>query len=179
MKPIVSKTSIFSDDRGIFFPLSLINTNYNWVQSNISTSKKYTFRGLHHQIGEYSQTKQITVITGSILDVLVDLREGSFEEPYFFKLKAGDQILIPKGFAHGFLSIDDNTMIQYVVDNSYEPSKEISFDWKSNETIKEVILAEIGDPSLLLMSDKDKVGVNIDKTYVEKSYELKTTASNT
>ena len=165
MKPILKKVSIFNDCRGTFFPLQLDTDR--WVQSNVSTSKKWTFRGLHHQLGETAQAKLITVISGSILDFLVDLRRTSFEEAYFFKLTPGDQLYIPRGFAHGFLALEDDTIIQYLVDNKYSPLTEISFDWKSNETVKEIILAEVGEEKNLHLSPKDAAGVKITRDVAE------------
>ncbi len=164
-KPHVSKVGVFGDDRGLFFPLKL---EPSWLQSNISISKKWTFRGLHHQLGETAQSKLITVVKGSIVDFIVDLHVGSFEETYFFKLMPGEQVFVPRGFAHGFLALEEDTMIQYLVDNEYSPKTEISFDWKSNETVKELILAEVGDESNLLLSPKDAVGVKISRDYAEK-----------
>lgn len=169
--PYVSKAGVFLDERGLFFPLAL---DHKWVQSNISISKKWTFRGLHHQLKETAQSKLVTVVKGSIVDFVVDLRVGSFEETYFFKLYPGDQIFVPKGFAHGFLALEDDTMIQYLVDNVYSPRTEISFDWKSNETVKELILAEVGDESNLLISTKDSAGIKITRDFAEsRTYALK------
>ena len=168
MKPQLLKSGVFSDDRGLFFPLNLKTLNDRpWLQSNISVSKKYTFRGLHHQLGETAQTKLVSVVKGSIVDFLVDLRMGSFEEAHFFVMRPGDQLLVPRGFAHGFLALEEDTMIQYLVDNEYSPKTEISFDWKSNETVKEILLAEIGDESLLLLAAKDANGVKISRENVE------------
>jgi len=168
-KPYVSKTGVFGDDRGLFFPLIIEThgTQRPWIQSNISISKKWTFRGLHHQVGEYAQAKLITVVRGSIVDFLVDLRKGSFEQAYFFKLLPGDQVYVPRGFAHGFLALEEDTMIQYLVDNDYSPKNEISFDWKSNETVKELVLAEVGDESNLFLSPKDAQGVKISRECAE------------
>jgi dTDP-4-dehydrorhamnose 3,5-epimerase len=165
MKPQVSKIGVYGDDRGLFFPLDI--SNKRWIQSNISISSKWTFRGLHHQKAEKAQSKFISVIKGQILDFLVDLRHGSFQDTYFFKLGPGEQIYVPKGFAHGFLALQDDTIIQYLVDNDYSPKDEISFDWRSNETVKELILAEVGNEENLLMSAKDSVGFEISDTAVE------------
>ena len=165
MKPQISKVGVYGDDRGLFFPLDI--SNKRWIQSNISISSKWTFRGLHHQKGEKAQAKFISVIKGSILDFLVDLRKGSFEQTFFFKLTAGEQIYVPKGFAHGFLALEENTIIQYLVDAPYSPKAEISFDWKSNEVVRELILAEVDDESKLLLSEKDAVGFEISKEAVE------------
>jgi dTDP-4-dehydrorhamnose 3,5-epimerase len=165
MKPQISKVGVYGDDRGLFFPLDI--SNKRWIQSNISISSKWTFRGLHHQKGEKAQAKFVSVVKGSILDFLVDLRKGSFEQTFFFKLMPGEQVYIPKGFAHGFLALEEETMIQYLVDAPYSPDDEISFDWKSNEVVKELILAEIGDESKLLLSAKDAVGFKISSEVVE------------
>ncbi len=173
MKPLLAKSGVFGDNRGLFFPLSLDSVHgethlpRKWVQSNISISKRGTFRGLHHQAGETAQAKQISVVKGSIIDFLVDLRYGSFEEAYFFRMTPGDQIYVPRGFAHGFLALEEETMIQYLVDNVYSPKTEISFDWKSNKTVKEIILAEMGDEANVLLSPKDAVGVKLSSEYVE------------
>jgi dTDP-4-dehydrorhamnose 3,5-epimerase len=168
-KPFLSKKRVFGDDRGLFFPLSLEEHAHNkWLQSNISISKKWTFRGLHHQRGETSQSKLVTVVQGEILDFIVDLRYGSFEEAYFFQMTPGDQLYVPRGFAHGFLALREDSMIQYLVDNHYSPETEMSFDWKSNETVKELILAEVGREENLLITDKDREGVRISREWAEK-----------
>jgi len=174
MNPVLTKTKIFGDDRGIFFPLSLESSHgKRWIQSNISSSKKWTFRGLHHQLGAASQSKLITVIKGSIIDFVVDLRKGHFKESAFFKLEKGDQIFVPRGFAHGFLSLEEDTMIQYLVDNEYDSSSEISFDYKSVELVNEVLLAEVGSYENLIISEKDSAGVHLDSTFAESLDDLK------
>ena len=164
MKPHISKTSVYQDDRGLFFPMQL---DSKWLQSNVSISQKWTFRGLHHQLGETAQSKFITVIKGSIVDFLVDLRKSSFEQAYFFKLVQGDQVYVPKGFAHGFLALEENTIIQYLVDKPYSPQTETSFDWKSNLTVKELVLAEVGEEKNLKLSPKDAIGLQITREYAE------------
>jgi dTDP-4-dehydrorhamnose 3,5-epimerase len=163
-KPQLFVSPVFGDERGLFFPLSL---SPQWVQSNISISQKWTFRGMHHQLKETAQSKLVTVIKGSIIDFLIDLRRNNFEETYFFRLNPGDQLYVPKGFAHGFLALEEDTMIQYLVDAPYSPSTEISFDWKSNETVKEIILAEIGECSNIKMSIKDSNGIKLTREHVE------------
>lgn len=165
----LSKNPVFADDRGLFFPLVI---EPMWKQSNISVSKKYTFRGLHHQVGNTAQTKKITVITGKIIDFVVDLRMGNFMDTKFFTLLPGETITVPAGCAHGFLALEDETTIQYLVDNDYSPKTEISFDWKSVELVKEVILAEVGDEFFLSMSPKDKDGKTLTKDFIETKQTL-------
>jgi dTDP-4-dehydrorhamnose 3,5-epimerase len=164
-EPKLTKTGVFTDDRGTFFPLSIEDPR--WLQSNVSISKKWTFRGLHHQLGETAQTKLVTVIKGRILDFVVDLRKGSFKEAYFFNMAPGDQLYVPKGFAHGFLALEEDSMIQYLVDNPYSPKTEISFDWKSVEMVRDLILAEVGDVKNLSLSPKDAIGVQLESTHSE------------
>lgn len=165
-EPTLKSVGVFTDDRGTFFPTDISDTR--WVQSNISISKKWTFRGLHHQIGETAQSKLVTVVKGRILDFVVDLRRGSFEESYFFNMSPGDQLLVPKGFAHGFLALEEDTIIQYLVDNQYSPKTEISFDWKSVNLVRELVLAEIGEVKNLHISPKDAICEQLDKKWVEE-----------
>jgi dTDP-4-dehydrorhamnose 3,5-epimerase len=164
-EPILAKVGVFSDDRGTFFPLNVSDSR--WLQSNVSISKKWTFRGLHHQLGETAQSKLVTVIKGRILDFVVDLRKGSFEETYFFNMTPGDQLYVPKGFAHGFIALEEDTIIQYLVDNVYSPDTEISFDWKSVKLVRELILAEVGDVKNLHLSPKDALGVALVRDHAE------------
>jgi dTDP-4-dehydrorhamnose 3,5-epimerase len=164
--PILSRSNVFSDDRGTFFPLDI--SSPQWIQSNVSISKKWTFRGLHHQVGETAQTKLVSVIKGEILDFVVDLRKGNFEDVFFFRMTPGDQLCVPKGCAHGFLALQEDTIIQYLIDNYYSPGTEVSFDWKSVPTVKELILAEVGKEENLLLSSKDSVGEKLEKKWVEE-----------
>jgi dTDP-4-dehydrorhamnose 3,5-epimerase len=165
-EPILKRAGVFTDDRGTFFPADI--SDARWVQSNISISKKWTFRGLHHQLGETAQSKLVTVVKGRILDFIVDLRRGSFEESYFFNMSPGDQLLVPKGFVHGFLALEEDTIIQYLVDNYYSPRTEISFDWKSVNLVRELVLAEVGEVKNLHISPKDAIGEQFDKKWVEE-----------
>jgi dTDP-4-dehydrorhamnose 3,5-epimerase len=165
-KPILTKTNVFSDDRGTFFPLDLKEPR--WIQSNVSISKKWTFRGLHHQIGNTAQSKLVTVIKGEILDFIVDLRKESFGDVFFFRMQPGDQLYVPKRFAHGFLALQEDTIIQYLVDNDYSPKTEMSFDWNSIPMIKESILTEVGDSNNLYLSPKDMLGEPLDKKWMEE-----------
>ena len=117
----------FRDNRGVFCPLDLSELDKNWVQSNISVNpKKFTLRGLHFQKNEYAQAKLIKVISGRILDFVVDLRTVSddYNKVFFFDMKEGDEIYVPRYFAHGFITIQENTIVQYLVDNDYSPENE-------------------------------------------------------
>lgn len=149
---VIIENKMFSDDRGYFFEsynknnLSKIGINAEFIQDNVSRSKKGVLRGLHYQLNPMSQTKLLTVLSGSILDVAVDLRKNSptFGKYLSFELSADDNrsIFIPKGFAHGFVALSDNTVILYKCDNYYSHESErgirfndpvLNIDWKLSE----------------------------------------------
>jgi len=152
---------IFLDSRGSFSPLSLKILNKEWVQSNISFNpKKYTLRGLHFQKGDSAQSKLIKVINGKILDFVIDIRNDIQEEEIlFFEMKAGDEIIVPKGYAHGFITIEENTVVQYLVDNDYNPKSEGSLVWTNFPKIEEKIklIEPFFDKNMVIISDKDLV----------------------
>ena len=172
-QPVLIKCNVYNDNRGTFAPLSL---NYkgrgeldkNWTQSNISISdEKWTIRGLHFQNGEYAQSKLIKVIQGSIIDFVVDLR---FDSPDYLNVKFYDlnegkplELYVPKGFAHGFITREDNTIVQYLVDAPYSPENEGTLYWKELPTIKKTIEEYITDfdEDEIVISDKDRETYNM------------------
>ena len=144
---------IFEDERGYFFE----NFNKNifeketgvrasFVQDNESKSSKGVLRGLHFQTGKHAQSKLVRVSKGKVLDVCVDIREDS---PTFGKHlsiilddKTHKQLYIPKGFAHGFLVLEDDTIFSYKCDNFYNKDAEsgiiyndedLNIDWNTTE----------------------------------------------
>ncbi len=106
--------------------LSLFGIDHNFIQDNESSSRALgTVRGLHFQVPPFAQTKLVRVLSGRILDVVVDLRRSS---PTYGKHLAielnealADQLLIPTGFAHGFCTLEPGTVVFYKVDNVYSP----------------------------------------------------------
>lgn len=153
---------VFTDKRGTFSPLDLSKLDKNWVQSNISVNpRKYTLRGLHLQKNEYAQAKLIKVIAGKILDFVVDLRTVSedYNKVIFFEMNEGDEVYVPRHFAHGFITVDDHTIVQYLVDNDYSPENEGVKVWSDYPEIKKRI-KEI-DPQfseeLLMIAGKDLI----------------------
>ncbi len=111
-----------------------------------SISSKNVIRGMHFQTNESSHNKIVHCITGSIIDVCVDVRKNSeyYNKPVSIKLEENSNlaIFIPKGFAHGFLSLKNNTIVQYMADKEHNPSKDkgilwssINFDWKCDKPI--------------------------------------------
>ena len=142
-----TRKQVFPDSRGVFAPLSLKVGGLDWIQSNVSFNpKKYTLRGLHFQVGEFAQTKLIKVINGEILDFIVDIREGSddYMMLYQYHMESGDELLVPKGFAHGFITLTDNVEFEYKVDNYYSKESErcirfndtdLNINWESENPI--------------------------------------------
>ena len=132
------KINKFEDNRGFFFEsfkkdFFSTQLGFDMVQENISNSKVNVLRGLHFQIPPFSQSKLMTVTKGKILDVIVDIRKNSSTYKkwisYTLDSKNNEQLLIPKGYAHGFLSLCNDTQIAYKVDSVYDPNSERSILW--------------------------------------------------
>ena len=161
---VLIEPKVLGDDRGYFVETfgadkleEFLGYKINFCQDNESKSKKGVLRGLHYQLAPFAQTKLVRVIKGRVLDVAVDIRKGS---PTFGKHVAVElseenkrQLLIPRGFAHGFLVLEDDTTFAYKVDNYYSPQSDrgilfsdesLGIDWKLSD--KE-----------LMLSDKDKI----------------------
>ncbi len=161
-QPRIINNRIFYDERGSFSPLSLFELDKEWKQSNISVNpKKFTLRGLHYQSGETAQAKLIKVINGRILDFVVDLRGDfrTYNNCQFFEMKSGDELIVPRGFAHGFITLEHNTVVQYLVDNDYSPSTEGSLVWSTFPEIEREILRldSTFDESNIIISEKDLI----------------------
>ncbi len=180
------KENIFEDERGRFLRIwdeitysdkkMIINSPQNtdesliqtyFVQDNISYSKKGVFRGLHYQVGDWSQAKLVRVLKGRVIDFIVDLREDSetFGKFEFFDLndRDGHSLFIPPYFAHGFLSLQDDTIFHYKCGNLYKKENEgsvtpfdniIRYVTDNKSTIKDIVDMYLVDVELLL-SEKD------------------------
>jgi len=131
----IVKPDIFEDDRGTFFESfnqkrfeELTGLQISFVQDNQSISTKGVLRGLHFQTGEYAQAKLVRVISGEVLDIAVDLRQGSETYGKYFSMVLDDknkhQLFIPRGFAHGFLVLSENAIFSYKCDNYYHKASE-------------------------------------------------------
>lgn len=140
----ILEPDVFNDDRGYFMEFysdrkmdKVKNILPKIVQGNRSFSKKGTLRGLHYQKGDTAQAKLVECLQGAVLDVAVDLRSNSptYKKWISVELSATNhrQLLIPKGFAHGFLTLEDNTLFQYLVDYPYSPSTEGGILWCDDE----------------------------------------------
>jgi len=155
-------SKIFKDHRGSFSPLDLSKNDKNWVQSNISVNpRKYTLRGLHFQKNEYAQSKLIKVISGKILDFVVDMRTVSddYNKVFFFEMNEGDELYVPRYFAHGLITTEENTVVQYLVDNDYSPENEGVKVWKNYSEIVDRIkkMGVFIDDEIIVIADKDLV----------------------
>lgn len=165
----IIEPSVFGDNRGYFSPY-FIQKDFDElgfervVQTNRSKSGKGVLRGLHFQKEPMTQAKIVEVISGAAIDVVVDMRVESSTygkstavllTPYDKdKENSGRQLFVPRGFAHGFLSLEDNTVFQYLIDNDYAPSHEggifwndpdLGIDWEGmmkKYDIKEPLLSE-------------------------------------
>ena len=137
------KPKIFYDDRGSFFESFNMkvfqketNQKINFVQDNQSVSSKNILRGLHFQKPPHAQAKLVRVIRGSVLDVVVDLRKKSktYGEYILEELSEynNHQLFIPKGMAHGFLTLEDNTIFTYKCSEFYCKDAEDSIIWNDN-----------------------------------------------
>lgn len=153
----ILQPQVFKDKRGYFIEShnqkafnEALGLEIDFVQDNESQSSKGVLRGLHYQVGDYAQAKLVRVIKGKVLDVVVDLRSKSptFGEHVSVELTDENktQIFIPRGFAHGFLVLEDETIFSYKCDNFYNKEAEtgiiyndedLGIDWKfsKNELI--------------------------------------------
>jgi dTDP-4-dehydrorhamnose 3,5-epimerase len=160
---LVFEPKIFADSRGYFFESYNANIfkqegiDVLFVQDNQSSSGYGVIRGLHYQLNPHAQTKLVRVLAGSILDVAVDMRNGSptYGHHYTIELSAENkkQLLVPKGFAHGFSVLSEKAEVLYKCDGFYDKDSEggirfddasLNIDWKI-------------PPGKAIISDKDKI----------------------
>jgi len=149
----------FEDDRGYFFEsyseasFAKHGIDLKFIQDNQSFSKQGVIRGLHLQAAPYAQTKLVRVLQGEILDVAVDIRNDSKTYGQHFSIVLSSenkkQLLVPKGFAHGFSVLSETAMVSYKVDEVYNKESErgiryddptLAIDWKLK--ISDVIVSE-------------------------------------
>jgi len=153
----IIQPKVFEDERGYFFEsyskkvLAEAGLDLNFVQDNQSLSQKGVLRGLHLQNPPYAQGKLVNVIKGAVLDVAVDVRKGSptFGKHVAIELNEENKTMfwIPEGFAHGFLTLRDNTIFTYKCTNTYNKNSEQSIIWNDKDLninwgIKDPILSE-------------------------------------
>lgn len=159
---LVIQPTVFEDSRGYFFEsynkqvFHAKGINVDFVQDNQSLSQTGVLRGLHFQKPPYAQGKLVTVIKGAIIDVAIDIRKKSTTYGKHFNIELNEQnktmLWIPEGFAHGFLTIKNDTIFSYKCTNFYNKESEETILWNDNNI---AINWGIDNPTL---SEKDKVG---------------------
>ena len=168
---IIIEPTVHGDDRGYFVETfradkleAFLGFKLNFGQDNESKSSRGVLRGLHYQLPPHAQSKLVRVIAGRVLDVAVDIRKNSptFGQHVAVELSADNkkQMFVPRGFAHGFVVLEDDTIFAYKVDNYYSPQcdRGIAFDDK-NLNIDWILNKEE-----LNLSAKDKVQPLLENT---------------
>jgi dTDP-4-dehydrorhamnose 3,5-epimerase len=140
---LLIKPAIFFDSRGYFTEsynesvFTSLGVKERFVQDNQSLSQKGALRGLHFQNPPFAQSKLVRVITGSVLDVVVDIRKNSdtYGQSYVVPLSSDNylQLYIPKGFAHGFLTLEDSTIFSYKCSDYYNKQSEGGLIWNDTD----------------------------------------------
>ena len=137
---IVFEPKVWGDERGYFFESFSKNAmiekgfDHDWIQDNEAFSQRGVLRGLHYQKAPFGQTKLVRVASGEVLDVVVDIRKESttYGKSFSIILSGSNkkQLLVPKGFAHGYVVLSATALFLYKVDNVYNPDMEegIKFD---------------------------------------------------
>ena len=162
---LIIEPQLFKDERGFFYESynkNNLDIDIDFVQDNESKSYKGVIRGLHFQAPPFEQTKLVRCISGNILDVAVDLRTNSktYGKSFSIELSSENnkQLFVPKGFAHGFQILSEEAIVNYKVDNFYNPKsdsgiiwndKDLSIDWnldfKPILSIKDLTLSSFQD----------------------------------
>jgi len=168
---VIIEPQVHGDERGYFVETfrtdkleEFLGYKINFSQDNESKSSRGVLRGLHYQLHPMAQTKLVRVIQGSVLDVAVDIRKGSptFGKHVCVELTSENkrQLLVPRGFAHGFVVLEDDTIFAYKVDNYYSPENDrgIAFDDNTLEIDWQIPYTELN------LSAKDKVQPKLAET---------------
>jgi len=155
---------ILKDERGYFmesYKKAEFEQNIgkvDFIQDNESQSSYGVFRGFHYQEGEAAQAKLVRVLQGKVWDIAVDIRKNSSTFGKYVAVELSEenkwQFFIPRGFAHGFLVLSETAVFSYKVDNVYSPAHERTLNCMDPDLAIRWSL----DPSLLRLSEKDKLG---------------------
>ena len=178
---VIIEPQVHGDDRGYFVETfradkleAFLGYKINFCQDNESKSSKGVLRGLHYQLPPFAQTKLVRVIQGSVLDVAVDIRKGSptFGKHVAVELTAENkkQLLVPRGFAHAFVVLEDDTIFAYKVDNYYSPECDrgilfnddaLSIEWNIPHTELNLSDKDTKQPKLANTNDIFDYSVNL------------------
>lgn len=159
---LLIKPLVYFDSRGFFFESfneskfqELTGLDVKFVQDNVSFSKKNVLRGLHFQHPPFEQAKLVQVLKGKVLDVAVDIRQSSPTYGQYVSYELSDennfQLFIPRGFAHGFLSLSDEVVFSYKCDNYYAPKYDCGIIYNDVD----ININWGGDVKDLIVSEKD------------------------
>jgi dTDP-4-dehydrorhamnose 3,5-epimerase len=170
----IIEPQVFGDERGYFFESfnakhfhAQTGIEATFVQDNESRSRKGVLRGLHFQREPHAQAKLVRVVQGRVLDVAVDIRKDSSTFGKYVAVElSGDnkrQLFIPKGFAHGYVVLEDNTVFQYKCDEYYHPESEDGIAWNDPQLGIEWGIHE----SEVILSEKDRVRDTIDSIKIK------------
>ncbi|MGJ0314886.1 dTDP-4-dehydrorhamnose 3,5-epimerase [Aliarcobacter cryaerophilus] len=177
---VIIEPKVHGDSRGYFVETfrqdkleEFLGYQINFCQDNESKSSKGVLRGLHYQLPPHAQTKLVRVISGRVLDVAVDIRKNSptFGQHVAVELSGENkkQLLIPRGFAHGFVVLEDDTVFAYKVDNYYSPEcdrgiafddKNLNIDWILNHNELNLSAKDTKQPKLNETNDLFEFGVD-------------------
>ena len=177
---VIIEPKVHGDERGYFVETfradkleEFLGYKINFCQDNESKSSRGVLRGLHYQLAPAAQTKLVRVIQGKVLDVAVDIRKGSptFGKHVAIELSAENkcQLLVPRGFAHAFIVLEDDTIFAYKVDNYYSPENDrgilfsddaLGIDWKIPHTELNLSAKDKVQPKLSETDDIFDYGVN-------------------
>ena len=174
---VIIEPIVHGDSRGYFVETfrqdkleEFLGFKINFCQDNESKSSKGVLRGLHYQLTPFAQTKLVRVIQGRVLDIAVDIRKNSptFGQHIAVELSAENkrQLLVPRGFAHGFVVLEDDTVFAYKVDNYYSPEcdrgiafddKNLNIDWILNHDELNLSAKDTKQPKLFDIKDDKEI----------------------
>ena len=167
---VILEPKIFNDERGYFYEsynkntLKELGIKVEFVQDNQSLSSKGVLRGLHFQKPELAQAKLVRVISGSVLDVAVDIRKDSETYGQYISVLLSDKnhkiFYIPEGFAHGFLTLEDNTIVNYKCSNLYSKEHDCGLMWNDKDINIDWTFLNDDSNTTPIISEKDKNNIN-------------------
>ena len=177
---VIIEPKVHGDERGYFVETfradkleEFLGYKINFCQDNESKSSRGVLRGLHYQLHPAAQTKLVRVIKGRVLDVAVDIRKGSPTFGKYVSVELSEenkkQLLVPRGFAHGFIVLEDDTIFAYKVDNYYSPENDtgiafddetIGIDWGIAKEELKLSAKDQAQPKLNETNDLFEYGVN-------------------
>jgi dTDP-4-dehydrorhamnose 3,5-epimerase len=173
----LAESPVWRDDRGFFREwfkreeiFSKTGIDFSAQQANISVSNKGVIRGIHYSLAPEGQAKWITCVTGSIIDVIVDIRPNSptYKKVEYVNLKGNEScsLLIGEGLGHGFIALEDGSSLSYLLSSPYLPEAEFEI-LPTDETLKVNWLRELGAEFGIVLSPKDSQAPTLEDRRVQ------------